>query len=87
MQFILAYFSLVKSWRNIETGFWFNGDLQWKNIICFLNETHSYNDMDQSEIQKEKIVPVVLMDWHLPQMSLLLKPYRPDNGNFSVIEA
>lgn len=42
--------------------------------------------MYQSEIQKEKIVPLVLMDWRLPQMSSLLKPHRADNENFSVIE-
>ena len=51
------------------------------------NETGSYNNMYQSEIQKEKIVPLVLMNWHLPQMSSLLKSHRPDNENFSVTEA
>lgn len=50
------------------------------------NETGSHNNMYQSEIQKEKIVPLVLMDWRLPQMSSLLKPHRADNENFSVIE-
>lgn len=51
------------------------------------NETCSYNHIYQSEIQKEQIVPLVLMDGHLPQMSSLLKSHKPDNGNFSVIEA
>lgn len=36
MWFIPTCFSLVKSWRNIKSGLGFNGDLQWKNIICFL---------------------------------------------------
>lgn len=51
------------------------------------NEPGSYNDMYQREIQKEKIVPLALMDWHLPQMSLLLKSHKPHNENFLVIEA
>lgn len=51
------------------------------------NETRSDNNMYQSEIQKEKIVSLALMDWHLPQMSSVWKSHMPDNENFSVIEA
>lgn len=65
----------------------FSGDLPRKPNDFLPNETCSYNHIYQSEIQKEQSVPLVLMDGHRPQMSSLLKSHKPDNGNFSVIEA
>lgn len=52
----------------------------------FFNEIRSDNNMYQSEIQKEKIVLLVLMDWYLFQMLLVWKLYTLDNENFLVIE-
>lgn len=51
------------------------------------DEIHSYSHIYQRKTGKEKIVPLVLMDWHLPQMPSLMKSHKPDNGNFSIIEA
>lgn len=47
-------------------------------------ETRSSNPIHQTEIREEKTVPLVLMDWHLPWISLLMKPHKPDKGHFSV---
>lgn len=83
---IPTYFSSVKSWRNIESGLGFKGPrMEEHNLLP--NETRSYNHIHQRETGKEKIVPLVLMDWHLPRMPSLMKSHKPDNGNFSAIEA
>lgn len=51
------------------------------------NETRSYSNMYQIEIQKGKIVPLVLTGWRLPQTPSLLRPHKLDGGDLSVFEA
>lgn len=51
------------------------------------NETHSYHHRYRREIQKERVIPLVLMGWLLPRMPSPWKCHRPESGARSVAEA
>lgn len=81
ISFIRKILEEDQEWFGVQGG----PSMEEHNLLP--NETCSYNHRYQSEIQKERIVPLALMDWLLPQMPWLWKWHRPDTGAVSVTEA